>query len=61
MAERDDLKSTAKSRPRRQRRHLTTGVTLAATETVAPILHHGPEYKGISALIRTGAKALEGM
>lgn len=59
MAERDDLKSTAKSRPRRQRRHLTTGVTLAATETVAPILHHGLEYKGISALVGTGAKALE--
>jgi len=32
--------------------------TLAATETVAPILHHGLEYKGISALVGTGAKAL---
>jgi len=61
MAEGDDLKSTAQSRPQRQQRHHTTGSTLAETETVAPILHHGLEYKGISALVGTGAKALECM
>lgn len=59
MAEGDDLKSTPKSRSRRQRRYLTTEITLA--ETVAPIFHRGLECKGIFALVGTGAKALECM
>ena len=58
MAEGDDLKSTPKSRSRRQRRYLTTEITLAATETVAPIFHRGLECKGIFALLGTALECM---